>query len=358
MTIVIAILVFGFIILLHEFGHFLTARAFGVQINEFSIGFGPRLLSRKRKGTAYSLRAFPIGGFVAMEGEDAAGSGSAGDLADAREALPPRDPEATGVPFNSKPAWQRLIILAAGAIMNILLGFAVLLLLTNSMELIGTNTVAGFPENSTLTEYLQPGDRILKINGCRTNSYSDVTFQLVRDEDCVIDMTIQRGDEKKVIRVPFTYTMTEDGKRAINFDLIMLGKERNFGNSIPYSANWTVSIVRQVWYSLTDILTGRYGLNELSGPVGTAQIIGEASRMGWDTFAYIVAYITVNVGVFNLLPIPGLDGGRLLFLLIEVIRGKPVPTKYEAWVNAAGLLLMFGLIIVVTFNDIVKLFTK
>lgn len=359
-TIILTLVVFGVIITLHELGHFLFAKLFGVRVNEFSFGMGPRLWGRKKGETEYSIRAFPVGGYVAMEGEDE-------DSADGRA-------------FCNKPAWQRFIILAAGAIMNVILGFLILIALVGRMELLGTNVVADFHDNAVSSQYLQSGDRIVSVNGYNTPGYNDVVFQLIRDEDSVVELELLRGGDPKLsawdklgaklglndknlgervkVTVPFNTQRYEDGTESIQLDFIFYGVERNLGNTVTYAAQWTASVVKQVWYSLMDIVTGRFGLKEISGPVGTATIISEASSRGNDSLMMIVAFITINVGVFNLLPIPALDGGRLLFLVIEILFRRPVPAKYEAYVHAVGLVLMLGLIAVVTFSDIFKIFAK
>ncbi len=359
-TIILTLVVFGVIITLHELGHFIFAKLFGVRVNEFSFGMGPKLWGKKVGETLYAVRAFPIGGYVAMEGEDE-------DSADGRA-------------FCNKKPWQRFIILSAGAVMNVILGFFILAALTGKMDLLGTNVVANFHENSVSQNYLQSGDRIIAVNGYKTPGYNDVIFQLVRDEDSVVDITVLRkGDlklsswqrwlagmgigennigEKTTVTVPFNVQQYQDGSESIQLDFVFYGVENTFINAVSYSCHWTASVVRQVWYSLMDILTGRFGLKEISGPVGTATIIGEASSRGNDSLMMIIAFITINIGVFNLLPLPALDGGRLFFLVVEILFRRPVPAKYEAYVHAVGLVLLLGLIAVVTFSDILKIFAK
>lgn len=357
-TFLLTILVFGVIITLHELGHFLFAKLFRVRVNEFSFGMGPKLLSKQMGETAYSLRLLPIGGYVAMEGED---EESQDDRA-----------------FGNKPRWQRFLILFAGASMNILLGLLLLGIITAQMNLLPMNMVAKFYDGATSSQVLQPTDRIMKVNGYNTANYNDLIFQLIRDEDGVVDLEVLRGADPSLTRWeqlmgrfgtsdkeqgelitisghPFQMTQGENGVKQINIDMQFYGREATFWGGVDYTVQWTGSVVKQVWYSLLDIVTGRYGLSQISGPVGTASIISEASSAGLRPFLVMVAMITINVGVFNLLPLPALDGGRLLFLLIESVRRKPIPAKYEAWVHGVGLMLMLGLIVVVTFSDIMKL---
>lgn len=353
LTIILTLLVFGLIITLHELGHFTFAKLFGVRVNEFSFGMGPRLLSTRRGETEYSLRLLPIGGYVAMDGED--GAAEDGTPSDGRS-------------FADKKPWQRFCILFAGAAMNIILGFAILIVLSSQMELMGTNVVAQTEPSAQVSQYLQPGDRIIKINGHSTGSYNDVVFQLVRDEDGVIDLEVRRnsdpkdafgnmrGERVQLSKVPFVMVDAGEGRKTIQLDMTFYGIENSFVGTLGYSVNWTASVVKQVWFSLLDIVTGRYGLNEISGPVGTATVIEQASSYGLESFLMLFAFITINVGVFNLLPIPGLDGGRLIFLAVEMIFRRPVPTKYESFIHAAGMLVLLGFVAVVTINDVINLF--
>ncbi|MBR5559701.1 MAG: site-2 protease family protein [Oscillospiraceae bacterium] len=335
-TILITILVFGVIIMIHELGHFVAAKLFGVKVNEFSLGMGPALLKFTKGETDYRLRLLPIGGFVSMEGEN---EESAEDRA-----------------FCNKPAWQRLIVLAAGAFMNLVLGFILVGTLVGQMQLIGTTTVANFYPEAVSSRWLQPYDTIVGVNGQRVSGYNDAIFQMVRDQDGVIDFEVMRQGEKVLLEgVAFDTTELSDGTTSMVLDFQFFGEEKNLFNSLGYTFDWTVSIAKQVWFSLGDIITGRYGLNQLSGPVGTSSAIGEAASAGLQSLVMLVSFITINVGVFNLLPIPALDGGRILFVLIELIIRRPVPQKYESIIHAVGFILLMGLIVAITFNDIFKL---
>ena len=349
-TIILTLLVFGLIIVLHEFGHFIFAKLFKVRVNEFSFGMGPKIFGKRKGETLYSIRAFPIGGYVSMEGEDDAGAaGTKPQVSDI--------PQGDSGSVNEKPVWQRFIIFSAGAVMNLLLGLVILTVITANMDLLGTNIVASFRDDSVTSQYLKTEDRIVSVNGHRTASYNDVIFQILRDEDGQIDLTVVRDKQKQTLSVPFRTISNENGGMNIDLDFMFYGVKGSFSTVVPYAVNWTVSVVKQVWFSLVDIVTGRYGLNDISGPVGTAEIIGEVSSQGMDSFFMLIAFITINVGVFNLLPIPALDGGRILFLIIEGIFRKPVPQKYEGIIHAIGFMLLILLIIVVTFNDILKLVT-
>ena len=332
-----ALLAFGAIIFIHELGHFLVAKSVGITVHEFALGMGPKLFSFRRGETVYALRLVPIGGFVQMEGEDA-------------------ESDESGA-FCKKKVWQRILVVVAGAVMNILLGFLILLGLSIFGGGLSSTTIAIFNEGATSSEMLQVGDRITAINGTRIHIGNDLIFELVRDSDGVVDMDIIRDGEAIGLRgVPFQTQKAEDGTNYISLDFKVYAFEKTPMNVIKYAFYWTQGTVRQVWVSFLELVTGKYGLNQLSGPVGLTSAIGQATGIGLSSVLTLIALITINIGVFNLLPIPALDGGRLVFLLIEGIFRHPVPPKYEAYIHAAGLVALFGLMIVVTFNDILRLF--
>lgn len=334
-TILIAILVFGLLIFVHELGHFLAAKWAGVTVNEFAMGMGPKLISRTRGETAYSLRLFPIGGFCAMEGEN-------------------EDSGATGA-FCNAPLYKRILITVAGSLMNLLLGLILLGILSSQQPLMGTTTIAKFDEGAVSSSQLRAGDEILKINGRRVRTNNDLVYEFQRDRDGVMEMQVLRDGEKLNLTVAFRMEQMEEGINIINLDFKVVGVEPTAMGVIRNSFNWTGSIVKQVWGSFVDLITGRYTVNQLSGPVGVTTAIGQASSSGWKSLLLLVSFITVNLGVFNLLPVPALDGGRMIFLLIELVRRKPISAKYEGWVHAVGFILLIGLMIFVTFNDVMKL---
>ena len=341
--VLMAILFFGLIIGIHELGHFLSAKMFGVKVNEFALGMGPAIFKRQKGETKYALRLLPIGGFVSMEGED-----------DASE-----DERA----FCNKKWWKKFIIVAAGAIMNLILGFIFVAILTSMDNLIGTTQIHSFYDNATSVQYgLEAGDTIKKINGTNIYSSRDISYALQRDEDGIYDFVVERNGEKTEIKdVHFETKPAENGHNTIIFDFIIVGVEKTPINVLTTAFKDTVSTARLVWLTLFDLVTGHYGINDLSGPVGTVSIIAEttseavASGAGFDMIIYIMALISINVGVFNLLPIPALDGGRLFFIIIEAIRKKPVPSKYEGYIHAAGMVLLMLLMLIITFNDIKNL---
>ncbi len=342
LTILIAILLFGVIIFIHELGHFLAAKLFKVKVNEFALGMGPTVFHFGKGETKYALRAFPIGGFCAMEGEDE-------DSEDDRA-------------FNRKKVWQRMIIVVAGAVMNVILGFLIMIILTSQSDSFKSTTVADVGKAIHTQEGMafEKGDQIVSINGYRIYTDSDFNYAVSRYASEPMSFVVNRNGEKVIVD-QVTVNFSDVGPEDKQYAFLVQSIEKNFFTVIDQSAKNTVSIVRLVWGSLVDLVTGRYGIDALSGPVGTAGVIGEAATQGANfmeslmNVLWIMALITVNLGVFNLLPIPALDGGRLLFLLVEAIRRKPINPKYEGWVHAAGFILLIGIMVVVTFNDIVNL---
>jgi len=337
-----ALLFFGVIIMIHECGHFACAKLFKVKVNEFSLGMGPALFKRKKGDTLYAVRLFPIGGYVAMEGED-----------DASE-----DDRA----FNKKPVWQKMIIVVAGALMNLILGFILMvLLLTTSTDLIGTNTIKEFYPDAVSSQYgLQAGDRFVEIDGHHVWSELDLSFLMSRSQDGVFDFVVERDGEKVTLNDVHFATEQQNGITLIQYDFIIIGEQPGFLNIVKNAFTQSASIVRMVWLSVFDLVTGRYGMSELAGPVGTVDIIADVTAQAVSSGSLtnlltIMAFITINVGVANLLPLPALDGGRFLFLAVEAVRRKPVNPKYEGYVHAAGLALLLLLMVVVTYNDIARI---
>ncbi len=338
MSILIAILLFGFMIFFHELGHFATAKWAGVKVNEFSIGMGPKIISKTLGETAYSLRLLPIGGFVAMEGEDE-------ESDDERS-------------FMSRPVWKRIIITSAGAIMNLILGLIVVLILASSQQLLGTTTVAAFTENSSSREYLMVDDTILSVNGEKSSCDYDIMYSLIRDTDGIVEMEVLRNGEK-VLLPEVKFDMQDlGGAKSIVLDFSIYGEEPTLLKTVSYSFRWTASLVKLVWYSLGDIIGGEFGISQLSGPIGVTETISDAvASTNYKGLLLILAVVTVNLGVFNLLPLPALDGGRIFFMIIEVFRGKPINQKVESIIHAVGMALLFLLMIIVAYNDIGRLIT-
>ncbi|MCH5205371.1 MAG: site-2 protease family protein [Oscillospiraceae bacterium] len=363
MSIVIAIIVFCVIILLHEFGHFIAAKACGIYVKEFALGMGPVILRKKGKETEYVIRALPIGGSCSFEGEN----GGYDEDDDPTVTLPysrdeeERNPRA----FNAKPVWQRMIVILAGPLMNLILGYIVVVISLITSPAMASTTIAEFKEQSVSGAYLMENDEILSVDGLPVFSVSDVSYKLQSsdrknaDGNLVFDFTVRRNGEKITVKdVEFMTMEREDGSTGVYFDFYVYRLEKNFKNVVIEGFRESCSTARLIIMTLIDMLRGKYGLNDLSGPIGVGTVITEAVKK--YTFAdvmSIVSLITINLGVFNLLPIPALDGARFIFLVVELIRRKPAKPEVEGMVHFVGFAMLMLLMVVVTFNDIIKLAT-
>ena len=352
MFIVIAILIFSFLIFIHEFGHFLTAKLFDVKVNEFSIFMGPRLLHWGKGETEYSIRLLPIGGYCAMEGED-------GESDDPRS-------------FAAKAPWKRIVILAAGAFMNFLTGFVILIILYATAAGFRTTEITGFLEGCPLEgeNALQVGDVVEKINEDRIYIFSDFSMLTERAGEGAMDVTVLRNGQRLVLHdlemVKRDYDV--DGQTLHIFGITFAGTEEKTPVTLLKNAWRTaVDFGRMVKMGLLDLLTGRAGLKDMSGPVGIVNAVQETGKSAENTsegvmnVIYFGAFIAVNLAFMNMLPIPALDGGHIFLLLVtwilETITRKKIDPKYEAYIHAAGLVVLLGFMLLVTFHDIFRLVT-
>lgn len=337
-TILLTILIFGIIIFIHELGHFLVAKASGIKVNEFSMGMGPTILKRKKGETQYSLRAFPIGGFVAMEGEEE-------DSPDERA-------------FNQKPVIKRVAVVLAGACMNFILGILLMAIITGAQGQVATTRISGFQEGSMAQQSgLQTGDQVVKINGHGVVSNADMRFQLSRiGKDESIDMVVKRDGKKVKIDNVGYELVDQDGQQARKLGIDIAVEKLTPGNFISTTIGNSVFYAKMVWTSLLDLITGKVSVGDLSGPVGVAQAVGQAQSYGVLSVLSLFAFITINVGVFNLLPFPALDGGQFVFLMIEAIRRKPVKNEIKGYITFVGFALLMLLMVFVTVKDIFRLF--
>lgn len=342
LLIVIGVLLFGFVIFFHELGHFLMAKASGIRVNEFALGMGPKLFSFQKGETKYALRLLPIGGYCAMEGEDEESS----------------DERA----FNNRPVWKRILVVVAGGLFNIILGFFMMMIILGQQDTYATTEIAKFAEDSMLEAAgAQIGDQIVEIDGYAIYTDRDMSFALAMADPDALSMKVRR-DGKKVDLGTFALNSEtiEGDRRVVSMDFWVQPEKRTFLGLLRRSAADTFSMARVVVESLKGIVTGRFGLNDVAGPVGTAQAISQAAGAGLEqgfgqavmNILLMIIMITVNLGIVNLLPLPALDGGRLLFLLWEAVTRKPVPQKYEGYVHAAGFVLLMALMVVITFSDI------
>ena len=351
MFIVIAIIAFGVLVGIHEFGHFVAAKTLGVKVNEFSIGMGPAIFKRQKGDTLYALRCLPIGGYCAMEGED-------------EETEDPRC-------FVKQRAWKKIIILCAGSFMNFLLGFVLVLIIFSQAVGFNSPVISGFSEGNPnpygAADSLQAGDQIYSIDGHRIYFSGNVGLYLSRGADTSYDVVVIRNGEKVELNgLKMEPYEQSDGSMAygIKFQIA----DNSLGNILKYSWYTTIDFVRQVWLALSDLVTGLVGLDDMAGVVGIVDMINDvgsetAQNEGVGVaimdVLYLVAFIAVNLAVMNMLPIPALDGGRVLFVLINAVvrlfTRRSIPARYEGYVHTAGFVALLGLMAVVMFNDISRL---
>lgn len=332
--ILIAILFFELIIIIHEGGHFVAGRLMKIKVNEFSIGMGPKLIQFKKGDTKYTLRLILFGGYCAMEGESE-------DSDDENS-------------FAKKKVWQRFFVVVAGALMNLILGFLVIVIMLSSGSLIGTTEIAKFDDKAVSSATLKQGDIIKSIDGMRVYTSTDVTTGLSRSGDDTLDMTVLRDGKTLDLKVKFNMEKYE-GRNFINMDFWLVGNKKTVGGVIKESFKEWVSFTRMVFLSVHDMIVGKYGLSDLAGPVGTVSVVSTAVKTSAYSMLRIMALLTINVGLFNLFPIPALDGWRLFLLIFEGIFKRKLPDKWDWAINAVGLVLLLGLMCVITFSDITKL---
>lgn len=313
-----------------------------MKIHEFAIGMGPKLFTKtsKKTGIAYSLRALPIGGYVAMEGED--------------EDSPDENA------FRNKPVWQRIIVTAAGAGMNILVGMLVMLLLVSTMKVLPSTTIGAFAPDENGVCYaeaagLRIGDEIYAVNGTRTHIANEAVYEIMRKGLDPLDITVVRNGEKIVVKNVIFPTFVESGTRFGTVDFKVNPEIITPGVVLKHAFFRSTSTIKMIWESLYDLIRGRYGMESISGPVGVTKALGEAAEQGTTDLVYLAVVISMNLGVMNLLPLPALDGGRLLFQFIELVRRRPVRAEFEGYVHFAGLVLLMILMAVVAVKDVISL---
>lgn len=342
-----AILIFGFLIAIHEFGHFITAKLCGVRVNEFSIGMGPLIFHREKGETVYSLRALPLGGYCAMEGEDE-------DTGDERS-------------FVRQGFWKKFTILFAGAFMNFLAGVVIIFFLFFNASAFFVDQVTGLaPEAQECG--LMEGDLIYKVNGYRTYLAGNASLFLSYAKNTVDIEVIRDGQHVRVEDVARKDCTDMSGESYHGFGLYVgrASVPATFAAKLQYTWYQAMDFVQMVRFSLVQLFSGGASMNDLSGPVGIVSSMtevgsaAESASAAWFGIFYFAALLAVNLAVMNLLPIPALDGGRIFFLLIDAVClllfKRKIPEKYQAAVNTAGFVLLMGFMLVVTFQDVFKLF--
>ena len=351
MSILFAILLFSILIFVHELGHFGAAKLSGVRVNEFSLFMGPAIWKKQAGETLYAIRTIPIGGYCAMEGEDGGSD----------------DPRS----FDKAAWWKRLIILVAGAAMNFITGVLLMVVVYLPAQAVVVPVIDSFESYSTISgeNGLQPGDRILEVDGEKIYVQSDFSLVLSLNPGDVHDLVVERNGSKVVLddflmeKHPVT---DESGAERMMFGMNFSIEELDLGGKLRYAWYQCLDTVRMVKLSLRMLLTGQAGISDMSGPVGIVQMMSEtaeASETSLDVLLnllYFGAFIAINLAVMNLLPVPALDGGRVVGLLIttgvEALTHKKINPKYEGWLHGAGMIALLGLMAVIMFKDIIFLF--
>lgn len=347
MTLIYFILMLGIIVFIHELGHFFWAKKSGVYCYEFSLGFGPKLFSFKRKNdeTLYCLRLIPVGGYVAMAGEEVDDDTSV-----------PKDKK-----MYNKPWKNKLIIVLAGVINNFILAFLVLFVMALCYGSYTTKPIVGMVAKDSACEKagIKKGDKIISINNEKTRTWDDVTLKLtIANNEKAQKFVIEtESGEKKEVSVKPKKIVDEDENVSYSYGIALDStKYKGFINSLKYAVSKFGSTFNSMIVTIKSLFTGKIGLNALSGPVGIYSIVGQQSKAGLQGLMYLLAYLSINVGFINLIPFPAFDGYRAFIILIERITGKKVNAKVDTIVNQVGLFLLFALMIYITIRDILKLF--
>ena len=336
-TILGAVFVFGIIVMIHELGHFLTAKACGMRVDEFAIGIGPNVIQKQKGETLYSIRLLPLGGFNKIAGMD-----------------PSEEVGERG--FSNKPVWQRFIVIAAGATFNFLLAIVIYFCIfafhgttVPSHEPVIGDTFAG---NPAAEAGIQQGDRILTINGQSIQEWKDITQSLQGHSNHVVSVTLDRKGEI----ISTTVIPRESGDRAvIGINPLMDVKQYGIGESAVYAVTHTGSTIMEMLQGLWNIVTG-HSKGDVAGPIGVAQMAGQVAQHGFISLLLFTALLSLNLGVINLLPIPVLDGGHLVLLILEGITGRKLPEKALQYIQMTGVGLLLLVFVYSTFQDILRLF--
>lgn len=335
-TIIIALIMFLLLVTIHEFGHFIVAKSSGIKVNEFAVGMGPKIWSKQKGETLYTLRILPIGGYCAMEGEEESSN----------------DPRS----YDNAPAYKRFLTILAGPLMNLLLAVIVFSIVASNTG-IATNIVGGFSENSPAKEAgIRQGDEIMLVGITGIEEFSDIGPAIDRyykefPENEQINVAVVRDFDIK------QFTLVPD--RSSGYPILGISsqfKDIGFFESIGQGFKETWSNVKMIFKVFGNLFSGKIAFSALSGPVGVVKEIGNQAQNGLMNLLYFLSYISVNLAVFNLIPFPALDGSKLVTNLYEMISGRPVNKKIEEKVTVVGFIILLGLIVVITVKDIFALF--
>ena len=372
MGILVAIVAFALMVFIHEFGHFITAKLFNIKVLEFAVGMGPAIFKKKKGETLYSVRCLPLGGYCSMEGEDTKSD-------DARS-------------FSNAKWWKRMIVVSAGAILNVLLGFILLIIVQSSFKTVNLPVINKLEESAYMDEAgFQAGDRIVSLNKSKVNVYEDIYFFLERMGETEVEVGVERNGqiiknkvkpvtEKRVydfckdktdVKIYINGELSSEYEAGVTNDEELFGKtyeeeryilgfeclnkKNSFTDVLKRSFYMTAFYVKTIYVSVYEIITGKIPVNQLSGPVGVVDIIGKASAQDIFFLFEILALITINLGVMNLLPIPALDGCKILVILVELIIRRKIPPEKEGIINLIGFAFLILIMLFATYNDIMRL---
>ncbi len=338
----ITVLVIGFLTFIHEFGHFFFARLFGVPVTEFAIGMGPKLFSwQGKKGTRYALRALPIGGFVQMVGEEGTSD----------------DPNG----YDHLSPWKKIAVTAAGPIVNIVFAVIVMFALVISSSQLGSTTISGFMQNSVSHSQLQLKDEIIQVGGVKVHTAEELYYEVMMQGNKPVDITVKRNGETVEIKGVIFNTLEDSGVvfGQADFTVSPLNglEDVTFFDYLYQAFYRSVNMVKMVFDSLWGMISGRFGMDAVSGPVGIVGVIGEVASVDFGALVNLIVMISMNLGIFNLLPIPALDGGRIVFHLIDGIAGKKVINKkVEDTIVGVTMMILLGFMLLITVKDVINLF--
>lgn len=331
MTLIYAILLFIILIFPHELGHFTVAKAAGIKVNEFAFGMGPAIYKKERGETLYSIRLIPIGGYCAMEGEN--------EESDNKRA------------FNNKPGWIKILVLIAGSVMNIAIAIIVMSIIAG-VNGTPTTTVASLTDGGpAVTSGMKIGDTIISIDGKNIDKWQDLT-EMITESQGSLEIKVKR--DESTISLDITPEKEKDGKLIIGISPAM---NHGFFSSIKQGAVSSWEMTLSMYKALKMMITGQVSADQIAGPVGIVSMVSATSSYGFSYFAYLLALMSLNLAVINMLPLPALDGGRVLFVLIRKITGKMITNEMEGRIHMIGMVLLIGLMVFATWNDIVRLLT-
>lgn len=347
MYIIIAIIMFGILIAVHELGHFLTAKSCGVKVNEFSIGMGPAIWKKQKSETLYALRCIPIGGYCAMEAEDEASD----------------DPRA----FTNQSVLKKFIILVAGSFMNFVFGLVLIVIMYAGAQAFISPSIDHFMEGCPYDGALQAGDEFYSIDGSRVYLVSDVSELLSRGDGTYDIVIVRDGKKTELHDFELTTRIYEEYKDdGPKYGFIFATEEANLGTMLEYTWKTSLEFARWVKMGLSDLIHGAVGLEDMAGPVGIVDMMNDVGQesesvgIAMSNMLYFAAFIAINLAIMNLLPIPALDGGRIFLLLvtavIEAITKKKLDPKYEGYIHTAGMILLLLLMALIMCNDILRIF--